>query len=77
MRLFVALFVVVMLGTATISPHWLWLDWAVFMPIWIAVLWRWRCWNCGERLLKSGGAHIEMGKNGRLIRHKTCNADLS
>lgn len=82
MRLFMAAFVLVMLGTAMTSPQWinlrwLWLEWAIFMPIWLVLLWRWRCWNCHDRLLKSGGAHLEMGKYGKLIQHKTCGADLS
>jgi hypothetical protein len=54
--------------------------WAIFLPIWMVLLWRLRCWNCGERLLRHGGSHVEMCKTGLLrwdmCRHKTCGAEL-
>lgn len=77
MRTSVALFAITVLATAAIDMRWVWLEWAVFLPMWAVVLWRWRCWKFGERLLKSGGGHLETGKLGRLVRHKTCGADLS
>jgi len=48
MRLFVAVFTVIMLGTAAIYPRGILLEWVVFLPIWSVMLWRWRCWNCGD-----------------------------
>ena len=50
--------------------------WATFLPVWMILMLRLRCWNCGERLLKDGGGHIDW--NGyRLKRHKSCGAELS
>jgi hypothetical protein len=50
--------------------------WAAILPVWLVLMLRLRCWNCGERLLKDGGSHIEW-KGYRLVRHKSCGAELS
>ena len=54
MRFAVAVFFAIILATAMINPRWLWLEWTVFLPIGIVMLWSWRCWACDEPLLKNG-----------------------
>ncbi len=55
--------------------------WASFVALFAIVSWRLRCWNCGERLLKDGAAHIEWRRTSALkwepARHKSCGAELS
>jgi len=62
-------------------PDWLPFLWAAFMPVWLVLLWRLRCWNCRQRLMKDGAAHIEWRGprwfRWNIARHKTCGAELS
>ena len=55
--------------------------WGAFLPVWSILLLRLRCWNCGERLMRDGAAHIEWTGNrllkGKPSRHKRCGAELS
>ena len=73
-------FMIVACATPLLHPALQLLLWITFFPICALVLWRLRCWNCGDRLLRDGGAHLEMCKTGVLrwdmCRHKTCGADL-
>ena len=76
-----ALFLTINLGAIFLRPDWLPFLWALFLPAWLVLLWRVRCWNCRQRLLKDGAAHIEW-RGPRLFRwkmgrHKTCGAELS
>lgn len=59
LQIFVTVFAVVVFATASAAPRWMWLEWAIFMPVWFTFLWRFRCWNCHERLIKNGGANLE------------------
>ena len=80
LRLFMYTFVVAMFAAAALRPSALLFLWIVFLPVWMQLIWRLRCWNCGERLLRNGGAHLEMCKTGvlrwNMCRHKTCGAEL-
>lgn len=71
-----AVFVAINFGAFFIRPDWLPLLWAVFMPVSLVLLWRLRCWNCQQRLLKDGAAHIEW-RGSKMAHHKTCGAELS
>lgn len=54
--------------------------WAGLLPIFAIFIFRLRCWNCGERLTRDGGAHIEWSRKGPFNwkrRHKRCGAELS
>ena len=75
MRLFVAIFVAVMFLSAAFRPNLLPFIWGGALPVWWVILWRWRCWNCGDRLMKDGASHLEMNASGP-VKHKTCGADL-
>lgn len=56
------------------------IGWAAFIALFMLPLARFRCWKCGERLLKDGGSHIEYYRTGAvtwdICRHKTCGAEL-
>lgn len=73
-------FMVALFATATLRPSATLFLWVIFLPIWTASLWRLRCWNCGDRLLRDGGSHLELYKIGivrwDICRHKTCGAEL-
>ena len=73
-------FGLIVAASALIYPPAMIVDWVLFLPVWLVLLWRLRCWNCGERLLKDGAAHLEMCRTGRfdieMCRHKTCGASL-
>ena len=64
-----------------LRPGWVPFLWAVFLPAWMLILWRLRCWNCQQRLMEDGAAHIEWGGPSllkcKMVRHKTCGAELS
>jgi hypothetical protein len=72
--------VIVFLSISFFDQRLAFIGWLLFVACGAAILWRLRCWNCGERLLKDGGAHLGMCKTGfaswRMCRHKTCGADL-
>ena len=55
--------------------------WVGFVALIAVLIWRLRCWNCGERLLKDGAGHIEWRGSSVLkwkpARHKSCGAELS
>lgn len=61
-------------------PRETFIGWIVFVLLSLIPLARLRCWNCGERLLKDGGSHIEYCRTGvvtwDMCRHKTCGAEL-
>lgn len=73
-------FMIVLFVAAALRPSVMLFLWGSFLPIWAALLWRLRCWNCGDRLLRDGGSHLEMCRTGvvrwDMCRHKTCGADL-
>ncbi|MBU6268696.1 MAG: hypothetical protein KGN34_14210 [Sphingomonadales bacterium] len=75
MRLYVAAFTVLMFALAVLHPAYIPILFTVFLPIWSVILWRWRCWNCGERLMTAGGAFLQMDASGP-VKHKSCGADL-
>ncbi len=54
--------------------------WIVEVAALTILMWRLRCWNCGNRLLKNAGTEIEWEKVGmidwRPCRHKACGAPL-
>ena len=49
---------------------------SALVAVWGLLIFRLRCWKCGERLMKSGGAHLQM-EGSRMVRHKTCGAELA
>lgn len=81
LQLLMGAFAVLNLATIFLNRAFLPVIWIVFLPVWMVLLWRLRCWNCGQRLMKDGGAHIEWRghrfSKWKLARHKTCGADLS
>jgi hypothetical protein len=81
LRRFFAVAVVLMLCSIPFYPRATFVGWILFIGTWALLLWQLRCWNCGARLLKDGGSHLQMRKMGPLRwdmhRHKTCGAELS
>ena len=80
LRLIIFVAGLIMLCTMPFYPRAGFAGWTVFVIMFMIPLARLRCWNCGERLLKDGGSHIEYCKTGILTwdicHHKTCGAEL-
>ena len=71
-----AAFVVTTFVTFVIRPDALLWVCSALVFVWGLLIFRLRCWKCGERLMKRGGAHLQM-QGPRMVRHKTCGAELA
>ena len=80
LRWLMTAFMIALFASAAMRPATMPFLLAMFLPLWIVLLWRLRCWSCGDRLLRDGGAYLQMCKTGAvrwdMCRHKTCGAEL-